>query len=300
MQNNKSPALDQFYDQLIIEFDNIMGTMWCYMNPHPRPCFNPQLLRDLYRFLNAIKKRVSNDVLHFGKSEIEYIVFGSYKPGIFSLGGDLKLFLDCINQSDKARLAKYMKLSIDVMYSIYTNMNVPLTTISLIRGNALGAGFEGALSCDYIVAENGVQLGFPEVLFNMFPGMGAYSFLSRRLAPIRVEKMILSGRIYSVEELYDLGLIDVVTTEHEGMQGVNNLIKKIKKSSNTRNAIFKMREIINPVTYEEMLEIGEMWVDGAMSLSNKELKVMSRLIRSQDKMYGTLTESDRLVLNKIV
>jgi DSF synthase len=300
MENNKSPALDQFYDQLIIEFDNDAGIMWCYMNPHPRPCFNPQLLRDLYRFLSAIKKRVCNDVLLYGNSEIEYIVFGSYKPGIFSLGGDLKLFLECINQSDRDRLVEYMRLSIDVMYSIYTNMNAPLTTISLIRGNALGAGFEGALSCDYIVAENGVQLGFPEVLFNMFPGMGAYSFLSRRLSPIRVEKMILSGRIYSVEELYDLGLIDVVTTKKDGMQGVNDLIKKIKKSNNTRNAVFKMRGIINPVTYEEMIEIGEMWVDSAMSLSSKELKVMGRLIRSQDKMYGALSEDDHLVLNKIV
>jgi DSF synthase len=300
MQNNKSPALDQFYDQLIIEFDNDTGIMWCYMNPHPRPCFNPQLLRDLYRFLFAIKNRISNDVLIYGKSEIKYIVFGSYKPGIFSLGGDLKLFLDCINQSDKGRLDKYMRLSIDVMYSIYTNMGVPLTTISLIRGNALGAGFEGALSCDYIVAEDGVQLGFPEVLFNMFPGMGAYSFLSRRLSPIRVEKMILSGRIYSVEELYDLGLIDVVTAKQEGMQGVNNLIKKIKKSNNTRNAVFKMRNIVNPVTYEEMIEIGELWVDSAMSLSTKELRVMGRLIRSQNTMYGALTEDDNLVLNKII
>ena len=167
MQNTKSPALDQFYDQLIIEFENDTGIMWCYMNPHPRPCFNPQLLRDLYRFLSAIKNRINNDVLLYGKSEIEFIIFGSYKPGIFSLGGDLQLFLDCINQSDRDRLVKYMRLSIDVMYYIYTNMDVPLKTISLIRGNALGAGFEGALSCDYIVAEEGFQLGFPEVLFNM-------------------------------------------------------------------------------------------------------------------------------------
>ena len=90
------------------------------------------------------------------------------------------------------------------MYSIYTNMDVPITTISLIRGNALGAGFEGALSCDYVVVEESVQMGFPEVLFNMFPGMGAYSFLARRIDPVRVERMILSGRIFSANELWRL------------------------------------------------------------------------------------------------
>jgi DSF synthase len=300
MESNHSPTLSQFYDQLIIEFDHVAGIMWCYMNPHPRPCFNPQLLRDLNRFLNSIKKRVSSDLLNFGKSEIKYIVFGSYKPGIFSLGGDLKLFVECIKESDVERLTKYMRLSIDVMYSIYTNMNIPITTISVIRGNALGAGFEGALSCDYIVAENGVQLGFPEVLFNMFPGMGAYSFLSRRLEPLRVEKMILSGRIYSVEELYDLGLIEVVTAKESGMIGVSDLIKKINKSNNTSKYILKMRDIVNPVTYEEMIKIGNLWVECALSLSSKELKVMGRLIRSQDKMYSGLSDSDQVILNKIV
>ena len=300
MQNNNYSSLTQFYDQLVTEFNEETGVMWCYANPSPRPCFTPQLLEDLIKFLHALRNKNSSDLRSGLAPSIKYLILGSYKPGVFSLGGDLDLFVNSIKERDRERLYGYMKLSIDVLFGTHTNMDVPLTTVALIRGNALGAGFEGALSCDYIVAENGVQLGFPEVLFNMFPGMGAYSFLSRRLSPIRVEKMILSGRIYSVEELYDLGLIDVVTTKQDGMQGVNDLIKKIKKSNNTRNAVFKMREILNPVTYEEMIEIGEMWVDSAMSLSSKELKVMGRLIRSQDKMYGALSEDDHLVLNKIV
>jgi len=115
-------------------------------------------------------------------------------------------------------------------------------------------------------------------LFNMFPGMGAYSFLARRLEPLRVEKMILSGRIYSVDELYNLGLIDVVTAEQDGLHGVNNLVKKLKKSNNTQDAVLKMRNIVNPVSYDEMINIGKMWVDSALSLSAKEIKVMRRLI----------------------
>ncbi|MGB5539334.1 MAG: crotonase/enoyl-CoA hydratase family protein, partial [Gammaproteobacteria bacterium] len=181
MDNNNSSVLTQFYDQLVTDFDQESGVMWCYMNPHPRPCFTPQLLNDLNRFLQVVRNRITTDITFSGQSKIKYIVFGSLKPGVFSLGGDLRLFLDCINMADKKRLNDYMQLSIEVMYSIYSNMNVPVTTLSMIRGNALGAGFEGALSCDYIVAERTVQLGFPEVLFNMFPGMGAYSFLARRL-----------------------------------------------------------------------------------------------------------------------
>ena len=56
-----------------------------------------------------------------------------------------------------------------------------MTTIALLEGDALGGGFESALSCDVVIAEKHVKAGFPEVLFNMFPGMGGLSFLSRRV-----------------------------------------------------------------------------------------------------------------------
>ena len=233
------------------------------------------------------------DIRTYGVSDIKFIVFGSYKPGIFSLGGDLAFFTECIAQGDSCRLSKYMRLSIEVMYSIFTNMNIPITTISLIRGNALGAGFEGALSCDYVVVEEDIQMGFPEVLFNMFPGMGAYSFLARRIDPVRVERMILSGRIYTANELYEFGLIDVVAENNTGKYEVEKFIKKHGKTSNTRKAILKTRNLINPVGFDELLTVGEMWVESAMSLTERELKTMRRLIKSQDRMAKSLlSESD--------
>jgi DSF synthase len=241
-----------------------------------------------------MRNKVSSDIRLTGSPTIKYIVFGSYKPGVFSLGGDLALFTECIEAADRDKLRKYMRLSIEVMYSIYTNMDLPISTVSMIRGNALGAGFEGALSCDYMIAEEHVQLGFPEVLFNMFPGMGAYSFLARRIDPVRVEKMILSGRIYTAEELHEMCLIDVVANTGFGEIEVENFIKKLDKSRNTRAAILKMRNMINPVSFEEMLNIGEVWVDSAMSLSAKELKTMQRLVRSQDRMAKSLGPSESI------
>ena len=298
MQTKIQTSLAQFYDQLLIDFNEESGVMWCYMNPYPRPCFTPQLLADLSRFLQFIRNKVSSDVRANGSSDIKYIVFGSYKPGVFSLGGDLGLFTECINSSDKDRLTGYMRLSIEVMYSIYSNMDVPITTISLIRGNALGAGFEGALSCDYIVSEKNVQLGFPEVLFNMFPGMGAYSFLARRLDSARVERMILNGRIYSAEELFDMGLIDAVSEDGHGVQEIETFIKKLEKSKNTRKAILKIRNRLHPVTFEEMLDIGEIWVNCAMGLSPQEIKVMQRLVRAQDRMAKSLSRTADVELTK--
>jgi DSF synthase len=275
MRVEANEILAQCYDQLVTEFNEEAGVMWCYMNPHPRPCFTPQLLNDLRSFLQAVRNKVNSDIRATGVSTIKYVVFGSYRPGVFSLGGDLALFTECINEDDRDRLSKYMRLSIEVMYSIYSNMDVPITTLSLIRGNALGAGFEGALSCDYVVVEKGVQLGFPEVLFNMFPGMGAYSFLARRIDLALVERMILSGRIYAADELYEMGLLDVVAENGCGEIEMQKFINKIEKTHNTRKAIHKIRRRISPVSY----------------LSSKELRTMQRLIRSQDKMARSLVKN---------
>jgi len=301
MINTNYRPLSQFYDQLITRFEEENGVVWCYMNPSPRPCFTPQLLKDLSRFLQAVRNKISSDVRSGADPLIKYIVFCSHRPGVFSLGGDLSLFIECIKDANRHKLHDYMRLSIEVMYSIYSNMDVPLTTISLIRGNALGAGFEGALSCDVLVAEKSIQLGFPEVLFNMFPGMGAYSFLTRRIDPAQVERMILSGRIYSAEELNEMGVIDVLAEDGEGEEAVEKFIKKVKKTQNTRQSLLKVRNRVNPVSYEELMDVGEIWVDAAMSLDPRELRTMERLIRSQDKMAKTLaytsTESSERQLN---
>jgi DSF synthase len=288
MKNNNQNALMHFYDQLVVDYKEDTGVMWCYANPSPRPCFTPQLLNDLLKFLHVVRNKNSADLRSGLSPAVKYLILGSYRPGVFSLGGDLELFVDAIKGRDVEKLRTYMKLSIDVLFGTYTNMDVPLTTIALIRGNALGAGFEGALACDYLVAEKSVQLGFPEVLFNMFPGMGAYSFLSRRISPILVEKMILSGRIYTAEELHEIGVVDILADDGDGISEVEKFIKKHEKNSNTRKSLLKIRNRVNPVTLDELLDIGEIWVEAAMSLTTRELKVMERLIRSQDRMAKTL------------
>jgi len=291
MYNKSSTSLAQFYDQLITDFKEEQGVMWCYANPSPRPCFTPQLLDDLIKFLNAVRNKNSADIRSGLAPSVKYLILASYRPGVFSLGGDLELFVDAIRTRDVDKLRNYMKLSIDVLFGTYTNMDVPLTTVALIRGNALGAGFEGALACDYLVAEKSVQLGFPEVLFNMFPGMGAYSFLSRRISPVQVEKMILSGRIYTAEELHDIGVVDILAEDGEGVAEIDRFIKRHERNRNTREAMLKIRNRVNPVTLEELLDIGEIWVEAAMSLTTRELKVMERLIRSQDRMAKTLVDT---------
>src|SRR6266446_10464889 len=129
----------------------------------------------------------------------------SRTPRVFNLGGDLALFVLLIKARDRDALAHYAKLCIDNMYPRIRSFSCRnLTTISLVQGDALGGGFECALSSDVIVAEESAQMGLPEMLFNLFPGMGAYSLLARRLGVREAERMILSGRLVGARKLHEM------------------------------------------------------------------------------------------------
>ena len=106
-----------------------------------------------------------------------------------------------------------------------------MTSIALVQGDALGGGFEAALSATVLIAEESSRMGFPEILFNLFPGMGAFSFLSRKIGRRAAEEMITSGTIYSARQLYDMGVIDVLTPDGTGEAAVHGFIRKRPSAS---------------------------------------------------------------------
>ena len=56
-------------------------------------------------------------------------------------------------------------------------------------------------------------MGLPEVLFDLFPGMGAYSFLCKRVSPQQAEKLMLEGNIFTSEEMHRMGVVDVLVPQ---------------------------------------------------------------------------------------
>jgi DSF synthase len=276
------------FDTLNIRYDESYKTLTFAMDPGAIPCFSPQLLKDINSF-----QKWTGSCLNSKDSDndIDYLVFASDVSGIFNLGGDLKFFVDMITSGDRQTLRNYAELSIDVLYANFVNLNANVTTISLVNGTALGAGFEAALSSDYIIAEAGTVFKFPEVVFNMFPGMGAYSFLSRRIAPALVESMIINAKGYTAEQLYEMGIVDMVADPGEGELALRSFIRRLNKSNITRRSVLKMRNRVMPLEKQELLDIAHDWVDAAFSLSNRDISAMSRLVRAQTKM---MTQQDSL------
>jgi DSF synthase len=156
-----------------------------------------------------------------------------------------------------------------------------MVTISLVQGDALGGGFECAMSSDVIVAEQNAQLGLPEILFNLFPGMGAYSLLSRRIGMRAAEELILSGRVLSAAKLHEMGIVDVLAPEGQGQSAVREWIAKNWKRRNGTQAVMRARQLVHPITRQELDAVTDVWVDAALRLEDKDLKMMGRIVRSQ-------------------
>lgn len=274
----------EFSSQLSVRFDKQTRALWSRWCAGPRPCFNPRLLADIRGYYSFVAG--SGGALQCNGEAapiaVDYVILASAMPGVFNLGGDLDLFKQLIATQDRQGLLRYGRACIDVLYRNYIGHELPVTTISLVQGECLGGGFEAALSGDVIVAERCARFGFPEIHFNLFPGMGAYSFLDRKIGRKAAEDLIASGKIFSAQDMLAAGVIDVVADDGAGEQAVNALIRQRGRNRNGLSALAAVRRRVHGITFEELLDVVQIWVDAALRLTLRDLKLMQRLVSRQN------------------
>lgn len=264
------------------ETDTTQGSHWLYMHAsrpdYYHPCFSEHLLHDLKRCQRSIRNQIAST--EDSRAGVQHLVLAS-DSDVFNLGGDLALFALLIRNGNRGRLLEYAKLCVEVAYNFSRLYEDRVHSIAVVQGDALGGGFESALCCSTIIAEEGTGMGFPEVLFDLFPGMGAYTFLTRRVPAATAERMMLNGRVYAAEELHEMGIVDQVVPKGQGLVAARNLIRHNQRRTNALRALNAVRHSCQPVSLEELLSVTTEWVDAAMRLSDRGLRTMERLIRAQ-------------------
>lgn len=262
------------YSTLEIQYDDEYQLAWYRMDVQPRLCCTPTLISEMQQWYDEL---ASSPHL----AQVRYITLASGVPGVFNLGGDLNLFIGLIRDGNRDGLLQYATSCIDTLYRHYTHLDRNITTITLVQGDALGGGMEFAISSDVLIAERSAKMGMPEILFNLFPGMGAYSFLSRKVGEVQAERMILGGCLYSAEQLYEMGIVHVLAEDGQGEQAVRDYIRKQERAANGYRAFRQARQYCNPVTYTELENITTTWVDAALRLEEHNLRMMQRLVSRQ-------------------
>ena len=189
-------------EQLDVSWDDPTGALWTFMRPRGRPSYNLDLLEDFHAWQRGIIAAFENR-----PNDLRFLLLGSRTPGVFNLGGDLDLFAAKIRDRDRQALVAYGESCVRILHRNMNCLGLPMVTIGLAQGDALGGGFESLLSFNVIIAERDAKFGFPENIFGLFPGMGAYSLVARRVGAAFAEEMMLSGRIYTAEEMKDVGLV---------------------------------------------------------------------------------------------
>jgi DSF synthase len=265
-----------------IQIDFERKIYWAAMCESQHPMITMELIQDMLCVQESVRV-IMNEGNREQRQLLEYFVAASQIPGVYNFGGNLAYFADCIRRRDRASLQQYAYGCIDVIYGNAMAFHTPLITIALVQGDALGGGFECALSFDVLVAERSAKMGLPEVLFNLFPGMGAYSFLSRKIGTAAAEKLIMSGTVYTAEELHRLGVVDILAEDGQGENAVRDYIACNRRKHNAHKAIYRSKRRVNPVTYEELRDIVDIWLDAAMNLGEQDLRKMTRLAGAQGR-----------------
>ncbi len=145
--------------------------------------------------LAATARELAHDV------SLRCVVLSSSSEMAFCVGADLKE-RNAFSDADLMRQRVYYRAAFGGV------LNLPMPTVAAVAGYALGGGFELALSCDLIVADDTAVVGLPEVTVGVIPGGGGTQLVVRRVGASRAADLIFTGRRLAVDEADRFGLVD--------------------------------------------------------------------------------------------
>jgi len=191
--------------------------------------------------MNAVSTRLAEDLgaataALAADDSVRCVLVTSTSPKAFCVGADLKerntfTDADLMAQRPVARAA-YRGV-----------LDLPVPSIAVVEGFALGGGLEIALSCDMVIAGEAAVVGLPEVSVGVIPGGGGTQLLTRRIGWSRAAGMIFTARRMPATEAARLGVVDEVVAPGAALERALELATTIAANSpvGLRNAKRAMR-----------------------------------------------------------
>ncbi len=247
----------------------------------PIQCYSLAAMGELHQMLADI---TANPGL------LRHFVMTSDVPGVFNFGGDLALFVLLVRAGDIESLRLYGRRCVDLVWWMENAANLGVHTTVLSQGDTLGGGLESVLPFHKVIFERSAQAGFPEVLFNLFPGMGAWDFTIRKAGFAVASEMILSGRLYSAEELHYRRVVDLVVDDGAGEAAVERVVREVDPRHRGTVAALRAQRLAAPIEYDRLLAIVDQWAESALGLTDRDLRLMERLARAQARKAGGADE----------
>jgi DSF synthase len=273
--------LERRHKFLRLEWNDELGMLRVRTCVKPIQCYSLAGLTEMQRVLDDIAA---------APGVVRHLVLSSDVTGVFNFGGDLALFVLLVRARDLDSLRMYGRRCIDMVWWLEHAAERGVHTTVLVQGDTLGGGLESVLPFHKVVFERSAQAGFPEVLFNLFPGMGAWPLTIRKAGFAVANEMVLSGRLFTAEQLMRRSLVDAVAEDGAGELAVEAIVRALEPRLRGTLAALHARRLAAPITYESLLAVVDLWSEMALTLTTRDLRLMERLARAQVRKVGGAEE----------
>jgi len=172
--------------------------------------FNQQTLEEL----QAAVAKLQN-------TNIKGVIFSSAKSA-FIVGADITEFITKFSESED-QIMDWLEDGNKIFNDIE---DLPVPTVSLINGVALGGGFEMAICTDYRIGTSGAVVGFPEVRLGILPGFGGTVRMPRLIGADNANQWISSGSHIKSQQAFEEGLLDAIVEEEKLLEAAVTLIQQ--------------------------------------------------------------------------
>lgn len=175
------------------------------------------------------------------------VLYGAGKN--FCSGGDLDFVKQIPGELAGNAMGTWMA---DTLYSM---QKLPMVSICLLTGPALGGGAEIATHCDYIAVADNVKCGFVHGKIGITTAWGGATALAQKLGRRKALDLLLSSKIMNAKECIDVGFADVVVKSDNAMdEAVEYLKTKLIHDVQLIKAFKEVFSCLEPAEREEMVK----------------------------------------------
>ncbi|KAG0497407.1 hypothetical protein HPP92_002098 [Vanilla planifolia] len=155
---------------------------------------------------NAISKEMlrglQNAIDDIGRdSSAKVVLLSSSIPRVFCAGADLKE-RRLMSTVEVEQFVSSLRLTFSLLEAL------PVPTVAVIEGAALGGGLEMALSCDLRICGEDAAFSLPETGLAIIPGAGGTQRLPRIVGRSIAKELIYTGRRFDAKEAFSMGLVN--------------------------------------------------------------------------------------------
>ncbi|MGZ3645185.1 MAG: enoyl-CoA hydratase/isomerase family protein [Ktedonobacteraceae bacterium] len=145
---------------------------------------------------------------------------------------------------------------------------LPMPTIALVQGAALGGGCELAIACDLMIAAESAKFGQPEIKLGVFPPIAAALF-PQLIGHQQTARLLFSGETINAHEAVRLGLVTYLAADDDLQATLDHLLTQYRNMSAAALRITK-RAILygNDLGVNALLEIENLYLRDLMNTAD--------------------------------